>query len=146
MQTQDPTKTYTLNQFIDLQARDDITYQNFSILNVSEVEPNVYYSIDNVIHGYISDIRDSIQTVRINEEDRLKYIYKPKLLSYDVYGATEMFFILMALNGIHNIKDFSLSDYTFKALHKSDMFTFASRVYNSEEQSLLLNRRNLNLI
>lgn len=142
----DPTKTYTLNQFIDLQVRDDITYQNFSILNVSETEPNIYYSIDNIIHKYIPDIKESIQTVRINEEDRLKYMYKPKLLTYDIYGATEMFFILMALNGIHNIKDFSLSDYTFKALHKSDMFTFVSRVYNAEEEYLLLNRRNLNLL
>lgn len=142
----DPTKTYTLNQFIDLQVRDDITYQNFSILNASETEPNIYYSIDNIIHKYIPDIKDSIQTVRIDEEDRLKYMYKPKLLTYDIYGATEMFFVLMAINGIHNIKDFSLSDYTFKALHKSDMFTFVSRVYNAEEDYLLLNRRNLNLL
>ena len=143
----DPVKTYTLKQFINLQAKDDITYQNFSILNASEVEPNIYYAIDNVIHNYITDIEDIIKTVRITDElDRLRYEYKPKLLAYDIYGSTEMYFILMALNGVYNIKDFTLSDYTFKALNQSDMFEFASKVYNAEETALLLNRRNLGLI
>lgn len=144
--TNNPADTYTLDQFIDLQVKDDITYNNFSFLEASTAEPNIFYSIDNVAHRYIDDIKDYIKTVRVDEKYRLKYMYKPKLLSYDIYGATELYFVLMALNGIYNIKDFSLQDYQFKALDKETMFTFASKVYNAEEESILINRRNLGLV
>lgn len=142
----DPAKSYTLNQFIALKAKDDITYNNFSILESSQVEPNIVYSIDNIIHNYIEDIEEYVNIVRVTEIDRLKYQYKPKLLCYDIYGSTEIYFILMALNGLYNIKDFTLEDYVFKALYSDEMFNFASKVYNAEEEILKLNRRKLNII
>ena len=141
-----PAESYTIEQFIDLQVKDDITYQNFSILQSSIDEPNTFYAIDNVIHRYIEDIKDQIKTVTVDDNYKLKYMYKPKVLSYDIYGATEMYFILMALNGIYNVKDFDLKDYKFKALDRDTMFSFASKVYNAEEETLLINRQYNNLV
>lgn len=141
-----PAESYTIEQFIDLQVKDDITYQNFSILQSSIDEPNTFYAIDNVIHRYIEDIKDQIKIVTVDDNYKLKYMYKPKVLSYDIYGATEMYFILMALNGIYNVKDFDLKDYKFKALDRDTMFSFASKVYNAEEETLLINRQYNNLV
>lgn len=141
----DPTMTYTLNQFISLKKKDNITYQNFSILEKSTVVPGSFYSVDNIIYNYLDDIEDKISTVKVDEMERIKYMYKPKLLAYDIYGANETFFILMALNGIHNIKDFTLTDYTFKALSPTDMFQIMSHIYNAEEESIKLNRRYVGL-
>ena len=141
-----PAESYTIEQFIDLQVKDDITYQNFSILQSSIDEPNTFYAIDNVIHRYIEDIEDQIKIVTVDDNYKLKYMYKPKVLSYDIYGATEMYFILMALNGIYNVKDFDLKDYKFKALDRDTMFSFASKVYNAEEETLLINRQYNNLV
>ena len=141
-----PAESYTIEQFIDLQVKDDITYLNFSILQSSIDEPNTFYAIDNVIHRYIEDIEDQIKIVTVDDNYKLKYMYKPKVLSYDIYGATEMYFILMALNGIYNVKDFDLKDYKFKALDRDTMFSFASKVYNAEEETLLINRQYNNLV
>lgn len=141
-----PNETYTINQFIELQAKDEINYNAFSLLERSSSNENVYYMISNIISNYLEDIEDDIKTVSVSELEKIKYIYKPKLLCYDIYGATEVYFILMAINGVYNIKDFDLKDKKFKALSKSTLFDFASKVYNAEEETLLNNRRNLNLI
>lgn len=141
-----PNETYTINQFIELQAKDEINYNAFSLLERSSSNENVYYMISNIISNYLEDIEDDIKTVSVSELEKIKYIYKPKLLCYDIYGTTEVYFILMAINGVYNIKDFDLKDKKFKALSKSALFDFASKVYNAEEETLLNNRRNLNLI
>lgn len=142
----DSTKTYTLNQFIELQSKDEINYNGFSLIERSSSNDNVFYIINNLIQYYIDDVDDSIKAVSISELEREKYIYKPKLLCYDIYGTTEVYFILMAINGIYNMKDFDLKDRKFKALNKTALFDFASKVYNAEEETILNNRKNLGLV
>jgi len=141
-----PADTYTLNQFIALQDKDEITYKNFSILEQSASAADTYYSISNVINEYLDDLDDIIKTVSVTDSQRDKYMYKPKLLAYDIYDSSEMFFILLALNGMHNIKSFDLHDMEFKALTVKDMEAFTTKVYNANESYILLNRKSLGLV
>ncbi len=38
----------------------------------------------------------------------MKYKYRPKLLSYDIYDNAELYYIILRLNDLYNVKDFNL--------------------------------------
>ena len=141
--TSEPQLTYTLNQFIALKDVDRIVYRRYSIMQRSLTNEELLYCIDNVIHTYMDEMKKKRKIVSVTESERIKYAYKPKLLAYDVYGSTELFFILLALNGMCNMKQFDLIERKFFALTPQDCAQFMSDIYNAEGDYLKLNRTSL---
>lgn len=139
----EPQLTYTLNQFIALKDVDRIVYRRYSIMQRSLTNEELLYCIDNVIHTYMDEMKKKRKIVSVTESERIKYAYKPKLLAYDVYGSTELFFILLALNGMCNVKQFDLIERKFFALTPQDCAQFMSDIYNAEGDYLKLNRTSL---
>lgn len=139
----EPQLTYTLNQFIALKDVDRIVYRRYSIIQRSLTNEELLYCIDNVIHTYMDEMKKKRKIVSVTESERIKYAYKPKLLAYDVYGSTELFFILLALNGMCNMKQFDLIERKFFALTPQDCAQFMSDIYNAEGDYLKLNRTSL---
>lgn len=141
----EPQESYTLNQFIAMKDLDNMTYQRYSILQRSIDNSDILYSIDNVIYTYAEEIKSKRKLVVVTEAERIKYAYKPKLLAYDVYGSTEVFFALLAMNGMHNMKQFDLSELFFFALTPIDLSTFLNDIYNAESSYITLNRSSLGI-
>lgn len=139
----EPQLTYTLNQFIALKDVDRIVYRRYSIMQRSLTNKELLYCIDNVIYTYMDEMKKKRKIVSVTESERIKYAYKPKLLAYDVYGSTELFFILLALNGMCNMKQFDLIERKFFALTPQDCAQFMSDIYNAEGDYLKLNRTSL---
>ena len=139
----EPQLTYTLNQFIALKDVDRIVYRRYSIMQRSLTNEELLYCIDNVIYTYMDEMKKKRKIVSVTESERIKYAYKPKLLGYDVYGSTELFFILLALNGMCNMKQFDLIERKFFALTPQDCAQFMSDIYNAEGDYLKLNRTSL---
>lgn len=139
-------ETYTLSQFISMKDNDEITYRNFSILQKSITDPSMIYSIDNVIYDYLEEMKLYRKLVTVSDQEKIKYKYKPKLLAYDIYGSTEAYFILLAMNGMCNIKEFDLLDNTFWALSPTDMVTFLNTISKAESEYITLNRSNLGIL
>ena len=139
----EPQLTYTLNQFIALKDVDRIVYRRYSIMQRSLTNEELLYCIDNVIHTYMDEMKKKRKIVSVTESERIKYAYKPKLLAYDVYGSTELFFILLALNGMCNMKQFDLIERKFFALTPQDCAQFMSDIYNAEGDYLKINRTSL---
>ena len=94
-----PEKTSSVEEFIEVGSADDITYYNFSILEkyTNSDGYSIEYSINNVIYSYMEEIKDRIVELELSDDDYAKYKYKPKLLAYDVYKTTEVYFIIMAI-------------------------------------------------
>lgn len=138
-------ETYTLSQFISMKDNDEMTYRNFSILQRSITDPTMIYSIDNVIYDYLEEMKLYRKLVTVSDREKIKYKYKPKLLAYDIYGSTETYFILLAMNGMCNIKEFDLLDNTFWALSPVDMVTFLNTISKAESNYITLNRSNLGI-
>lgn len=139
----DPATTYTISQFIDLKNSDAITYKNYSILQKSLKDSSIIYSIDNVIYDYMDEINPYKKLVGLSDMEVVKYRYKPKLFAYDIYGATETYFVIMAINGICNVKEFELLDHTVWALAPNDMYTIMNLIGRAEKTRITMNRDNL---
>lgn len=134
----EPQKTSTLEEFIEAGNTDERTYNNFSLLFHCNSDPNVVLASTNIIYDYMDEIKKCVVEVELTDKQYLKYRYKPKLFAYDVYGSTELFFVIMAINGICDIKDFNKKK--IKALYVSDMDALLNNIYNAESSYIKKNR------
>ena len=137
-----PEKTATIEEFIDMKETDDITYSQFSIL-VKCIGENsvVQYAQDNIIYDYLNELNESAVEYEMTDDEFVKYRYKPKLLAYDLYGSTEMYFVIMALNGMCNIKDFNKRK--LKLLYRSRLLELLNEIYSAESEYIKYNRLHL---
>ena len=134
-------ETYTVEDFIELgKDIDDIQYSKFAILSkaVSSVTNPILYAEHNVIYDYEEEFKKLALTVEMTDNEYNKYRFKPKLLAYDVYGSTELFFPILFINGMCNIKDFDRK--TIKLIRKDYMIQLLEAIYNAEKNYIDSNR------
>lgn len=137
-----PEQTATVEDFIEMGPSDEITYKNFSILvNFIGEKSTVEYAQDNIIYDYMDEIMEKAVEIELSDMDYIKYKYKPKLLSYDIYDTTELFFVILAMNGMCNIKDFTKRK--IKLLYKKDMYDVLNKIYSAEYEYIMYNRNHI---
>jgi len=137
-----PEKTVTIEEFIEMGAADEITYHNFSILaKFVDENSEIQYAITNVIYDYMEDLLSRAVTLELSNDDFTKYKYKPKLLAYDIYNTTELYFVILALNGMCDIKDFTKKK--LKMLYYADMQDLLNQIYAAESEHIKYNRKHL---
>lgn len=128
------TETYTIEQFKSFYGNDKLNYENFCI---KEKESEENFIAHNVIDDYLPELEKLVKVVEFSDEEYIKYIYKPKLLAYDIYGSTELFFIIMKLNGICSIRDFDMRKIKLLPLRPVNVLTTVlSAIYNNESNTL----------
>ena len=76
MATRTPATTYTLDSFIQMKVADDMTYYNFSIL---EVNGNIQHLDRNIVEDYIPELTDMSVEIELAEDEYRKYRYAPDL-------------------------------------------------------------------
>ena len=125
------TKTIgRISNFIATKPRTSLDYQTISF---SEVHSNIDYVIANVVTtDYFQDLKDISVDVKLSDNEVLKYRYRPKMLSYDLYGNTELYYIILRLNDLYNIKDFPLSKKHLILTPRDKLRDFLSDVYNAD--------------
>lgn len=124
-----------------------ISYYNFSILQVEYSKDKtlrIDFTIDNLINDYMDVLKDAAKKVKLTDAEKIKYFYNPDLLAYDIYGSTELDFVIMQMNGIIDPKDFDLP--TLKLVYKSDLANIMNRIYTAENVYLAANREQNNLV
>lgn len=101
---QKPQNTYTIDQFNACGSDTVMSYHNLSFVDIAN---GIAYDTYNVFSDYIDEIRDEYCVlITLNDKQMDKYIYRPKLLCWDIYNNTELAFIILLLNDMCNIKDF----------------------------------------
>lgn len=127
-----PKDTITIEQFIDSGRSSTINY--FSLSMADQMDNNTWVSVLNVVNDYITELRNACVNVELTPSEQFKYFYKPKLLCYDVYGNPELYFIILLINDMADVKEFTKSK--LKMLKKDHMATLASLIYNAEKASI----------
>lgn len=131
-----PATTYTLTDFINEGVNDQLTYRNFSITRTTNYAE---MADQNMVDMYLDELKKlciQIPVENISSDQIAAYKYQPDLLAYDVYGSTQLDFIVLICNGIIDPKEF---DFRFRYLtlpKASVLQQFLSSVYNSEKDWL----------
>ena len=142
-----PEYENTINGFIDAGKNAPLlTYYNFSILQVEyskDKRIRVELTASNLVTDYLDIFDDNAQKITLSDEEKRKYYYNPDLLSYDLYGTTDLDFIIMLMNGVISSNEFTMP--TLKLIPKTTLVDLLSRVYNAEQNYLIINREKYNM-
>ena len=130
-------ETNLIRRFINLGKQNSLNLSN----NVNYIK---YQNTDHVIpvDGIFSQkYRDHLisvsQEVELTEEEYNKYKYRPKLLSYDLYGTVDYWFILMIINNVSTIISFNLKTIRFIPSESLDILEL---IMNKEKTYLQTNQ------
>ena len=136
-----PATTYTLDDFIQMQISDDMTYYNFSIL---EMIDNVRHLDHNLVEDYLPELKSVCIPVTLSNEEFTKYRYNPDLLAYDIYGSVQLDFIVMLLNDCIDPKEFDKTKLILP--YSTSLNIFLNTVYSAESNYIDQNRADNNLL
>ena len=140
MAISNPALTYTLDDFISMQISDDMTYYNFSIL---EIIDGVQHLDHNLVEDYLKELEATCVTLELSNEEMSRYRYNPDLLAYDIYGSVQLDFIILLLNDMIDPKDFDRKK--LKLPYASSLSIFLNTLYSKESNYINENRANNNL-
>lgn len=127
-----PANTTTIEEFVKSGKSVSLTYKSFSFLET--MSNNTQVSVLDVLHDYMDELRDASILVKLSDAEYRKYMYKPKLLCYDIYGSPELYFIILLINDMADVKEFNKR--TFRMLSKNAMSLFTSAIYNAEYKAI----------
>jgi hypothetical protein len=140
MASRTPATTYTLESFIEMKVADDMTYYNFSIL---EINGNIQHLDRNVVEDYIPELEDLSVEIKLTDDQFRKYKYAPDLLAYDLYGSVQLDFIILLVNDMVDPKEFDRK--TIKLPYASTLSKFLNSVYSGEYNYIAMNRSENNM-
>ena len=129
----DPARAYKLSHFIKM-GRQAPTI-NYTDLSYRETYGNVSYVIKNVINDYLPELKQLSYKILLSDSEYEKYKYKPKLLSYDVYGNTEYYIYILLVNDICNVYDFDFKQLLM--VPNSKLKAALSSIYRVEKANLI---------
>lgn len=125
-----PKDTYTLEQYANSGKTVTISYNNLSYREL--IDSNLIIPIFNVLDDYIDDLKHIAVQVQLSDDQYYKYLYKPKLLAQEIYGNSELYIIILRLNGMCDMKEFNKKK--IKMLTKDNMNEALTSIYNAEKK------------
>jgi hypothetical protein len=125
---------HTLEEFVEVgQNSSNLSYYKTSILEGADT--GILFSMDNVVYDYLDEVKSLREPVLLTGDQFTAYKYDGvNLLSYDVYGNRELSFIILAINGIFDPKDFDMNP--IYMIRKDYLMEILQAIYNAEKEYL----------
>lgn len=115
------------------QIKGKIDYNTYSF-SIS-LKDTITLPFQNVLTTtYAKELKELAIDIKLTNDEYYKYRYRPKLLAYDIYNYSELFYIINFINGIYNIKDFNFK--TLKLIPKTDLFNLLSYVLQADSANI----------
>lgn len=130
--TEKPQTTFSLEDFVTVGEENSITYNTLSL---QETIDNISFPIFNVIDDYLEDFIAVSKEVSFTEDQKFKYKYRPKLLCEHIYGNGELYYIILLINGMCNMKEFNLNQ-NIRLIEKDKLIEIIKYIYKSEKSQI----------
>lgn len=127
-----PKNTTTIEEFIEAGRGTKLAY--FDLSFADKVANGNWITVQNVVNDYMDELRNACATVELTQEEQTKYYYKPKLLCSDIYGAPEIYFLILLINDMADVKEFT-KPYV-KMLRTDHLNEILSAIYNAEKAAI----------
>lgn len=125
-------ETSSLEEFVLVGEDNIITYSNFSL---QEPLGDISFPLFNVIDDYLEEFIAISEEIELNEDAKFKYKYRPKLLCEDLYGNSELYYIILLINGMCNMKEFTLNG-SIRLIQKERLINLIKQIYKSEKSQI----------
>ena len=99
----------TLEEYIDSIEDMDISYRKLH-LPAAIYTPNrdkiTIIPLTSLFNKYRNVLDNIIIIIELDDEEQANYMYKPKLVSEELYGSAEFWDVILVLNGCKSVMDF----------------------------------------
>ena len=93
-------------------------------------------NITNVFEQYYEILLENTVIVTLTDEEYLKYRFKPKVLSFDLYGTVELHYLLLRLNHVYSVINF---DFTELRVFNTNIIDLLNEILVLENDNLIGN-------
>lgn len=112
-------KQSTIEAFVSGGDSVKVKYSALSLNDMmNDKDLTIEFPTFNVYDDYIDEFLVASMEQELTDEQYRRYYQAPKLLAHDLYGNSELDFILMRINGVYDPRDF-----TFHKVKVIDMST-----------------------
>lgn len=122
-------QTYTLDDFVSASPSSQLSYYKLSLLELDSAH-NIEYDVYNILSDYLPELRDKSVRITLTDEEYYTYRFRPKLLADYLYGNGELYFIILWLNDMWNVKDFDKKN--INIIKRTDLSSLLSKINSSE--------------
>ena len=99
----------TIQELIDSVEDMEISYRKLHTgIHIKNKDEIIKVPYQSIVRTYLPYFKDMIVTAELTPEELSSYKFKPKKLSYDLYGTTEIWCALLELNNVYSIIDFTM--------------------------------------
>lgn len=131
---------YTLSDFIREYSVEDIRINSFFLKQVfwdsTKMNHKIIVNESSIIDKYKDELEENKRMVEFTTKEYYRYKYNPKLLSYDVYGTTELWFMILLANELYTITEFDMRKV---CLFDSAIITKINHMINLDAEFLEIN-------
>lgn len=94
--------------------------------------------INPIILNYLDHLKSTAELKTFTLNERIKYRFKPKLLSHEFYGYTDLWYIILAVNGFNSTYEFE--NFTMLMMPQYDIIEdiIDKELYNNKDINLII--------
>ena len=132
--TSDPRLAPTVVDFI--LAGKETNVIRYPHLMFQESKDGINYVVHSVLDDYLQDMQEKAIECTLSKAERDRYFLKPRILSSDIYGTTELYYIILRINNMWSPKQFTLDNNKIKMLTKDHLNDFLSAIMRVESKDI----------
>ena len=87
----------------------------------------------SVLSKYKDYLNTIVVNIELDEKEKEKYSYRPKLLSQDLYGTTELWDGLLLINNAKSLIDFKIEDNKVKVYDPAELKAYLDEIIICEK-------------
>ena len=130
---------YTLSNFIREYGVEELRVDAFHLKEVffqDGMNHKIVVNGDNIADKSAIELEENKKTVEFTTKEYYKYRFNPKVLSYDIYGTTELWFFILMANEIYTISEF---DFKKLKLFDASIISKLNRMLELDKEFLEIN-------
>lgn len=138
----------SITDYVDDYRDLEISYDTMHFLEAYEINETGKTSFmvvpnDSLLTKYKTDLEDLVISKTFTTEEQNKYFYNPWLLSYDLYGTVEFWYLLLELNSMYSINEFNQEKIN---IYSGSLPTLVGRILSIEEDFITENNASVDAI
>ena len=102
-------KESLINDYIEDYNDLEVSEDKLHLKEVSTLEDGSMVTLltDSILLKYKNDLDELVETKTLTIQEQNRYFFNPWVLSYDLYGTTEFWFLLLDLNEMSSATEFT---------------------------------------
>jgi hypothetical protein len=110
---------------------------DYATMSFTEERERIQFAVGNIVtDDYYPELKAKCVRVHLSDDDIMKYKYRPKMLAYDIYDNTELYYVILRVNDLYNVKDFNLSKKYIYLPSKKVLKEFLADVHNFDIRNI----------